>query len=67
MAKMLGIYLGTTNSCMAVIAGGERLVIENSEGTCMAPSVVWINTSRQRGMASAKYYSQRVIEVEIEA
>jgi molecular chaperone DnaK len=67
MAKMLGIYLGTTNSCMAVIAGGERLVIENSEGTCMTPSVVWINTSRQRGMASAKYYSQRVIEVEIEA
>jgi molecular chaperone DnaK (HSP70) len=52
---------------MAVIAGGERLVIENSEGTCMTPSVVWINTSRQRGMASAKYYSQRVIEVEIEA
>ena len=33
MAKVLGIDLGTTNSCMAVMEGGEPLVLENSEGT----------------------------------
>src|ERR1039458_2285404 len=32
MAKVLGIDLGTTNSCMAVMDGGEPLVLENSEG-----------------------------------
>src|SRR5205807_729043 len=32
MAKVLGIDLGTTNSCMAVMEGGEPLVLENSEG-----------------------------------
>ena len=33
MAKVLGIDLGTTNSCMAVMEGGEPLVLENSELT----------------------------------
>ena len=33
MPKILGIDLGTTNSCMAVIEGGEPRVIENAEGT----------------------------------
>src|SRR5207249_9673053 len=32
MAKVLGIDLGTTNSCMAVMEGGEPVVLENSEG-----------------------------------
>jgi len=32
MAKVLGIDLGTTNSCMAIMEGGEPLVLENSEG-----------------------------------
>lgn len=32
MAKVLGIDLGTTNSCVAVMEGGEPLVLENSEG-----------------------------------
>ncbi len=40
MAKVLGIDLGTTNSCMAVMDGGEPLVIENSEGKRTTPSVV---------------------------
>ena len=44
MANILGIDLGTTNSCMAVIEGGEPRVIENSEGARTTPSVVGLNT-----------------------
>ena len=43
MPKILGIDLGTTNSCMAVIEGGEPRVIENAEGNRTPPSVVGIN------------------------
>ena len=43
MPKILGIDLGTTNSCMAVIEGGEPRVIENAEGTRTTPAVVGIN------------------------
>ena len=43
MAKVLGIDLGTTNSCMAVIEAGEPVVIENSEGGRITPSVVAVN------------------------
>ena len=40
MGKILGIDLGTTNSCMAVMEGGEPVVLENSEGARTTPSVV---------------------------
>jgi molecular chaperone DnaK len=40
MAKVLGIDLGTTNSCMSVIEAGEEVVVENSEGGRITPSVV---------------------------
>ena len=43
MAKILGIDLGTTNSCMAIIEGGEPRVLENAEGGRTTPSVVAIN------------------------
>jgi molecular chaperone DnaK len=43
MAKVLGIDLGTTNSCMAVMEGGDPVVIENSEGGRITPSVVAVN------------------------
>ena len=43
MAKVLGIDLGTTNSCMAIVEGGEPLVLENSEGGRITPSVVATN------------------------
>src|ERR671914_790389 len=43
MAKVLGIDLGTTNSCMAVIEAGEPTVLENSEGGRITPSVVALN------------------------
>jgi molecular chaperone DnaK len=40
MSKILGIDLGTTNSCMAVMEGGQPLVLENAEGARTTPSVV---------------------------
>ena len=40
MGKILGIDLGTTNSCMAIIEGGKPVVIENKEGSRTTPSVV---------------------------
>ena len=43
MPKVLGIDLGTTNSCMAVIEAGEPRVVENSEGARTTPSVVATN------------------------
>src|SRR5919205_897587 len=48
MAKTIGIYLGTTNSCMAVLEGGEPTVIPNAEGGRTTPSVVAFTKDGQR-------------------
>jgi molecular chaperone DnaK len=48
MAKVLGIDLGTTNSCMAVMEGGEPVVIPNSEGARTTPSVVAVTKTGER-------------------
>src|SRR6185312_4993207 len=53
MAKVLGIDLGTTNSCMAVMEGGEPLVLENSEGRRVTPSVVAFTKSGERLVGEA--------------
>ena len=53
MAKVLGIDLGTTNSCMAVMEGGEPLVLENSEGKRIMSSIVAFTKTGERVVGDA--------------
>src|SRR5881397_2881247 len=53
MAKVLGIDLGTTNSCMSVMEGGEPVVLENSEGKRTTPSVVAFTKTGERLVGDA--------------
>ena len=53
MPKILGIDLGTTNSCMAIMEGGEPVVLENSEGKRTTPSVVAFTRSGERLVGEA--------------
>ena len=53
MAKVLGIDLGTTNSCMAVMEGGQPTVVPNAEGGRTTPSIVAFTKSGERLVGSA--------------
>jgi len=53
MSRILGIDLGTTNSCMAVMEGGEPVVIANAEGARTTPSVVAFTKSGERLVGQA--------------
>src|SRR6187401_2589527 len=53
MAKVIGIDLGTTNSCVAVMEGGDTKVIENSEGARTTPSMVAFTDAGERLVGQA--------------
>ncbi|NQU40244.1 MAG: molecular chaperone DnaK, partial [Lentisphaerae bacterium] len=53
MSKVLGIDLGTTNSCMAVMEGGEPVVVPNAEGQRTTPSIVAFSKSGERLVGQA--------------
>jgi molecular chaperone DnaK len=53
MAKVLGIDLGTTNSCMSIMEGGDPVVLENSEGARTTPSIVAFAKNGERLVGQA--------------
>ena len=53
MSKVIGIDLGTTNSCVAIMEGSQPKVVENAEGTRTTPSVVAYGENNERLVGQA--------------
>ena len=62
MSKIIGIDLGTTNSCVAVMEGGQPKVIPNAEGSDTTPSVVGFNTKTGERLVGAAAKRQAVAQ-----
>ena len=64
MGKIIGIDLGTTNSCVAVMEGGQPVVIVNSDGARTTPSVVGFakNGERLVGLQNVKQLQTLIIQ-----
>ena len=61
MAKIIGIDLGTTNSCVAVMEGNEPVVIPNSEGHRTTPSVVAFTADGERKVGDPDVYKRQIL------
>ena len=64
MGKIIGIDLGTTNSCVAVFEGGEPVVIPNSEGARTTPSIVAFSKNNGERMVGQMAKNQAIINPE---
>jgi molecular chaperone DnaK len=64
MSKVIGIDLGTTNSCVAIMDGGQPKVIENAEGARTTPSMVALTEGRRATLSDRSAKRQAVTNPE---